>query len=74
MSVESDLKILNAPVRPPAWISVADRYPEVGQSVVYYFNVCGTYVGKYVGDHCFAGEMGFLTDDVTHWMPYTSKR
>lgn len=58
------------PVTPPPWISVADRYPDVDQDVVYFFDVCGTYVGKYVGEHCFAGEAGFLTDDVTHWMPY----
>jgi hypothetical protein len=55
---------------PPPWISVEDRYPEVGQDVVYFFHVCGTFVGKYVGEHCFGGEAGFLTDDVTHWMPY----
>lgn len=55
---------------PPPWISVKERYPDVGQDVVYFFDICGTYVGKYFGEHCFGGEAGFLTDDVTHWMPY----
>lgn len=59
---------------PPRWVSVAERYPEVGEDVVYYFGVCGTFVGTYLGEHCFAGEAGFLTDDVTHWMPYSKPK
>lgn len=55
---------------PPPWISVQERYPEIDQDVIYYFDVCGTYIGKYLGEHCFAGDAGFLTDDVTNWMPY----
>lgn len=60
----------STPATPPPWINVDERYPAVGQHVVYFFDVCGTYVGTYGGEHCFVGEAGFLTDDVTHWMPY----
>ena len=51
------------------WISVDDWLPEEGQSVIYYFDVVGMHFGKYYGDNCFGGRSGFLTGDVTHWMP-----
>ena len=62
------------------WISVKERFPEQGQSVIYYFDKCGVYAGKYekykwpeeAGGHesdCFYSDDGYLCDDVTHWMP-----
>lgn len=56
----------------PVWRSVEDRFPEPGQGVLYYFEFVGTWPGKYHGDgesNVFGGPAGFLTDDVTHWMP-----
>ena len=54
------------------WISMEDRKPEEGQAVWYYFEVVGVHPGRYYktddGD-TFVGVRGFLTDDVTHWMP-----
>ena len=65
------------------WISVEDRLPEEGQRVIYYFKHTGISIGRYTraqwndpetgevvseGD-MFHGPDGFLTDDVTHWMP-----
>lgn len=65
------------------WIHINDQKPEDGQNVFYFFDVFGVYKGKYqksnyyVGHDdiescwcdCFYGKKGFLTDDVTHWMP-----
>lgn len=63
------------------WISTEDKMPEVGQKVWYYFDRVGrwrgTFDGYYVDSegiewkdlHMFSGEYGFLTGDVTHWMP-----
>lgn len=51
------------------WISVKQRMPDEGQSVLYYFDVVGVHSGKYGGDDVFYGASGFLTGDVTHWMP-----
>ena len=54
------------------WISMKDKKPEEGQEVWYYFDVVGVHCGRYHlsedGD-LFIGLNGFLTDDVTHWMP-----
>jgi len=65
------------------WISIIDAQPEIDQDVFYFFEELGVYKGKYkqvnyyegaeevdpiYGD-CFYGSKGFLTDDVTHWMP-----
>jgi len=67
------------------WIRIKDQKPEDGQDVFYFFDVLGVYKGRYLrkeypremfeegtepvyGD-CFYGKKGFLTDDVTHWMP-----
>lgn len=67
----------------PNWIHITDRKPEDEQDVFYFFEVLGVYKGKYCksnyyegyddiepcwGD-TFYGKKGFLTDDVTHWMP-----
>jgi hypothetical protein len=67
------------------WIHINDQKPEEDQEVFYFFAFLGSYRGKYKlieypsemfseGDEpvygdCFYGDDGFLTDDVTHWMP-----
>lgn len=65
------------------WIKVSDKVPEEGQRVIYYFEHTGISIGKYkktmiadeetgeVWDYfdTFHGHDGFLSDDVTHWMP-----
>lgn len=59
------------------WISVNDRLPIGGTEVLYVFNG-QWWPGKYLGcDNedslpCFGGNYGFLTGDVTHWMPIPS--
>lgn len=60
----------------PKWISIKDKQPHHGQRVVYYFKEVGVHVGRYYVEqdedgfhHVFTGPSGFLTDDVTHWMP-----
>lgn len=59
------------------WIKMSDRQPEHGQAVIYYFDMVGRHRGFYSTGldedgyryHTFYGKGGFLTDDVTHWMP-----
>jgi hypothetical protein len=60
------------------WININDKAPEDGQHVIYYFEPLGMFMGYYerckgeaalYGTHCFESASGFLTDDVTHWMP-----
>jgi hypothetical protein len=68
-----------------SWIHINDQRPDDGREVFYFFAFLGVYRGKYMqseypqelfeegtepvyGD-CFYGDKGFLTDDVTHWMP-----
>jgi hypothetical protein len=63
------------------WIKMSDRKPEEGQRCWYYFCIVGVHAGTYsqvdltefglsgFADQ-FSGKRGFLTDDVTHWMPY----
>ena len=51
------------------WVPVSERLPKEGQRVLYYFDMVGIHSGLYYGDNCFGGHAGFLTDDVTHWMP-----
>jgi hypothetical protein len=67
---------LDEPVRDAApddgWISVEDRLPMEGQTVLYYFKFVGVHAGRYRrddGHNVFCGWSGFLTDDVTHWRP-----
>lgn len=48
-------------------------HPKYGQDVVYFFDRVGVHVGKYGGDWLFYSDKGFLTGDVTHWMPYTGQ-
>jgi len=54
------------------WIEVKDRLPEEDQRVIYWFEHTGVHYGKFtMTEHgaCFYGPGGWLTDDVTHWMP-----
>lgn len=51
------------------WISVEDRLPEDGQEVLYYFEITGINQGVYRDYNTFTGPKGFLTGDVTYWMP-----
>ena len=56
------------------WLKVADKLPEEGQHVWYYFEHTGVWEGHYKRKgrcNIFYGEGGFLMDDVTHWMPWT---
>ena len=54
------------------WVKVEDKLPKEGQRVIYYFKETGISCGRYMktesGDF-FCGPAGWLTDDVTHWMP-----
>lgn len=55
------------------WIKIEDKLPEVHQPVIYYFNMVGVHARTYSGltefGPQFGGVAGFLTSDVTHWMP-----
>jgi hypothetical protein len=67
------------------WISVKDRLPEEGVPVLIVYDCCGEpdidvmkrYHGQTIYEsgevfdypNHFRGPRGFLTDDVTHWMP-----
>jgi len=63
------------------WISIKDQVPEDGAIVITYFgelnnpieiarykNLKGT-EDEVFGHNCFINKSGWLTDDVTHWMP-----
>jgi len=45
------------------------RPPKVGQVVLAWFNVCGMDVMCYKGKGLFVSCLGWLTEDVTDWMP-----
>ena len=57
------------------WIKIEDELPKEEQRVIYYFKGTGIGLGYYSGkvwpdkSNCFYGADGWLTDDVTHWMP-----
>ena len=63
------------------WISVEDKMPDVGQKVWYYFDPGGRHRGSFdgwyvdengkqwKGMHIFSTNYGWLTGDVTHWLP-----
>lgn len=62
---EASLKLLEAP-----WIKCEDRMPEIGQRVVYHFDLLGTFMGTYTDHNTFTGDNGgWLVGDVTHWFP-----
>ena len=55
------------------WIDIREQKPKEGQRVIYYFRHTGVSSGRYThteDGHCFYGLEGWLTDDVTHWMPF----
>lgn len=54
------------------WVPMSERLPAPCQRVLYYLDVAGIHSGQYIGDdqsNVFGGRGGWLTDDVTHWMP-----
>ena len=56
------------------WIKIEDQLPEDGAQVIIYFEVAkyknlkGT-EDEIFGHNMFYNKSGWLTDDVTHWMP-----
>ena len=71
------------PVALNEWIKMSERKPKQNQDVYYFFEHTGVHKGKYRKQELderifgkkglmadvFFSEKGFLTDDVTHWMP-----
>ena len=65
------------------WIKIEDQLPKEGQRVITYFEHTGIEIMEYhdledtkdkiFGKNFFIGCGGFLTDDVTHWMPLPDK-
>ena len=60
------------------WIKIEDEVPPKGVNLLYFFDCTGISLGQYYGieaDYCpetghvFASHEGWLTGDVTHWMP-----
>ena len=60
------------------WIKIEDKVPPEGVNLLYFFDCTGISLGQYYGiepDYCpetghvFANGDGWLTGDVTHWMP-----
>ena len=59
------------------WILMDEKKPEHRQKVIYYFRIVGVHRGTYLKEEdddgffhdVFVGSRGFLSDDVTHWMP-----
>lgn len=62
------------------WIKIEDQVPEDGATVITYFEHTGIEISHYknlvgtedeiFGHNMFYNKSGWLTDDVTHWMPY----
>jgi hypothetical protein len=64
------------------WIKIEDQVPEDGQKVITYFELLNNKIeiatyknlwgrgDKMFGHNMFYNENGWLTDDVTHWMPW----
>ena len=60
------------------WIKIEDKVPPEGVNLLYFFDCTGVSLGQYYGideeycyetGHVFASADGWLTGDVTHWMP-----
>ena len=60
------------------WTSVNDQMPNTGDRVWYFFSPVGVWQGVFDGYHdddldlhifTCSETMGWLTGDVTHWMP-----
>ena len=67
-----------------SWLDINEHVPEVGQHVIYYFDGVGVHTGQYKGvddlhpdfgdcGHVFTGDLGWITGDVTHWLPLPDK-
>ena len=63
---------------PPKWIEIKDKEPEDGEIVLGFFEHTGVDImkchhlkgdAKMFGRLMFTSPLGFLTDDVTHWIP-----
>ena len=62
----------------PIWRKIEDEVPPKGVKLLYFFECTGISLGEYYGrepeypcenNHVFASRNGWLTGDVTHWMP-----
>ena len=60
----------------PEWISIFYERPDHGQIVITYHEDTGVDImkcyhvdDKWGGETMFTSCLGFLTDDVTHWIP-----
>jgi len=71
-------KIKKEKIVPPRWINILKKQPKDGQIVITYHNETGIDLmkchvlkgeDKLFGSIMFTSCLGFLTDDVTHWMP-----
>ncbi len=61
------------------WIKIEDQTPKDGDKVITYFEHTGIEIAIYkdlegtedeiFGKNLFFNKNGWLTDDVTHWMP-----
>ena len=51
------------------WIEFCNQAPSPCQRVLYFFEVTGISVGEFSPPETFSGKSGFLTGDVTHWLP-----
>jgi len=63
------------------WINIEDQVPEDGQLVLTYFDILDNKIeisryknllgteDEIFGHNMFHNRSGWLTDDVTHWMP-----
>ena len=61
------------------WININNQTPNDGQEVLTYFKLTGIELARYkklkgtkeevFGQNMFYNKSGYLTDDVTHWMP-----
>lgn len=68
------------PLKVGNWIKIKENKPIEGQKTITYFELTGIDAMTYhnldgtkdeeFGTHMFDSPRGFLTDDVTHWMPY----
>lgn len=66
---ELEARIPGADAMDRKWILHKEQKPMPRQKVFYYFEVTGVHRGRYYPPQTYAGKSGFLTEDVTHWMP-----
>lgn len=62
-------------IMPVSWIPITEKAPEQGQIVITYHKETGVDIMEChimkdeFGTIMFVSRLGFLTDDVTHWLP-----